>query len=43
MKMGTTASLCRYDVGALHTLQLIILRLPAILRRPDNVKLQRRT
>jgi hypothetical protein len=32
MKMGTTASPCRYDAGAFHTLQLIILRMPAILR-----------
>jgi hypothetical protein len=30
MKMGTIASLWRYDAGAFHALQLIILRLPAI-------------
>jgi hypothetical protein len=33
MKMGTTASPWRYDAGAFNKLQLIILRMPAILRR----------
>jgi len=32
MKMGTTASPCRYDAGVFHTRQLIILRMPAIFR-----------
>jgi hypothetical protein len=32
MKIGTIVSPWRYDAGAFHALQLIILRLPAILR-----------
>jgi hypothetical protein len=32
MKMGTTASPWRYDAEAFHMLQLINLRMPAILR-----------
>jgi hypothetical protein len=38
MKMGTTASPWRYDAGAFHTLQLIILRMPAILRSAQIVE-----
>jgi hypothetical protein len=34
MKMGTTASLWRYDAGACRALQSIILRRPAILDYP---------